>query len=65
MTAAVQQLLNSFDALQDDDKHRALIEILRRVSPPADGDVSEPALIEAAEELFRALDEEEAGHAKR
>jgi hypothetical protein len=62
---AVQQLLESFDALLEADKHRAAIEILRRVLPAAEGDLPEAALVEAAEELFRVLDAEEAAHAQR
>ncbi len=30
MTATVRQLLDSFDALPDADKHQAALEILRR-----------------------------------
>ena len=32
MTAPVQQLLDSFDALSDADKHQATVEILRRTA---------------------------------
>ena len=38
-------------------------EILRRASVGAQGDLPEEALVEAADELFRALDAEEARHA--
>jgi hypothetical protein len=62
---AVQHLLESFDALPEADKHRAAVEILRRTSTAAEGDVPEGALVEAAEELFRALDAEEAARAQR
>jgi hypothetical protein len=65
MDATVQQLLNTFDALPEADKHQVTIEILRRVSPATEGDVPESALVEAAEELFLALDAEEASHAQR
>jgi hypothetical protein len=65
VTTAVQQLLASFDALPEADKQRAAAEILRRVTPAGEGDLSEAALLEAADELFRALDAEEAGHAQR
>jgi hypothetical protein len=61
----VQQFLDAFDALPEADKHQAAVEIFRRVSAAAEGDVSESALVEAAEELFRALDAEEAGQAQR
>jgi hypothetical protein len=65
VTTAVQQLLASFDALPQADKHRAAAEILRRMSPAGEGDLSEAALVEAADELFRALDAEEARNAQR
>ncbi|HTU93195.1 MAG TPA: hypothetical protein VMF69_24155 [Gemmataceae bacterium] len=65
MNPTVQQLLESFDMLSEADKHHAAMEILRRVSADAEGDVSESGLVEAAEEWFRALDAEEAGHAPR
>jgi hypothetical protein len=65
VNASVQQLLTAFDALPEADKHQAAVEIFRRVSPVAEGDVAEAGLVEAAEELFRALDAEEAGHAQR
>lgn len=63
MPSAVQQLLESFDALPEADKHQAAVELLRRFLP--DGDVPESALVEAADELFRCLDAEEAGHGSR
>ena len=65
MTKTVQQLLDSFDALSDADKHQAAVEILRRFGGDTQGDLPETALVEAADELFRALDAEEAGHAPR
>lgn len=65
MNTTVQQLLDAFDALPEADKHQAAVEIFRRISPAIKGDVPESALVEAAEELFQALDAEEAGHAQR
>jgi hypothetical protein len=65
MTATVRQLLDSFDALSDADKHQAAVEILRRLRGAAEGDLPEAALVEAADELFRALDAEEAARAPR
>ena len=64
MPTAVQQLLATFDALPEADKHRAAVEILRRALPTAAGDIPELALAEAADELFLALDAEEAVVAK-
>jgi hypothetical protein len=63
VTATVQQLLDSFDALPESDKHQAAVEILRRAAPFAEGDLPESALIGAADELFRMLDDEEAANA--
>jgi hypothetical protein len=60
---AVQQFVEAFDALTEADKRCATVEILRRFSP--ESDVPEAALLEAADDLFRALDAEEATHAQR
>jgi hypothetical protein len=65
MTAAARQLLDSFDALAEADKHQVAVEILRRFGSGVEGDLPDSALVEAADELFRALDAEEAGHAPR
>ena len=59
MSDALQQLLNTFDALSEGDKHQAAIEIIRRVSKEAVGDVPESALVQAADDLFRVLDDDE------
>jgi hypothetical protein len=65
MTTAVQRLLNTFDALPEAEKHEAAVEILRRVSASVEGNLPDAALVEAADELFRVLDAEEAVHAPR
>jgi hypothetical protein len=65
MSTAVEQLLESFDALSQTDKKQAALEILRRVSPTVEGDLPESVLVEAAEDLFRTLDAEEASNAQR
>jgi hypothetical protein len=65
MTEPAKQLLDSFDTLSDADKHWVAVEILRRFGGATEGDVPDAALVEAADELFRALDAEEAGHAPR
>lgn len=64
MTIAVKQLLDSFDALPACDKHQAVAEMLRRIAGAAEGDFPEESLVQRADELFRALDDEEAGHAR-
>jgi hypothetical protein len=65
MSAAIQHILESFDALTEADKYQVAIEILSRCVNVGTGDLPEEALVEAANELFRALDAEEAGHAPR
>jgi hypothetical protein len=65
MTSAARQLLDSFDALPDADKHQVAVEILRRFAGVVEGDLPDSALTEAADELFRALDAEEASRAPR
>jgi hypothetical protein len=62
MTATARHLLDAFEALTEADKHQVAVEILRRFVDPAKGDLPESALVEAADELFRTLDAEEAGH---
>jgi hypothetical protein len=64
VNTALQQLLEAFDALPEEDKHRATLEILRRAEAAVEGDVPESALVEAAEEMFRARDAEEAARAR-
>ena len=65
MTDAVRHLLDTFEALSEAEKHQTTVEILRRVGVPAEGDLPESVLVEAAEDLFRTLDAEEADHAQR
>jgi len=63
MTFAAQQILGSFDSLSDLEKHQVAIEILRRVSGSASGDLTDEELSAAADQLFCELDAEEAKHA--
>jgi hypothetical protein len=62
MTTAVRTLLESFDALTDAERQEAAREILRRMTP-AEGDLTDEALVEAADALFCMLDAEEAANA--
>jgi hypothetical protein len=64
MSGAVQQILNAFDGLPEAEKHQAAVEIFRRVSKGAEGDLPESALVQAADELFQRLDADEAAHAQ-
>jgi hypothetical protein len=60
VSQAAQQLLQSFDALSDTEKHEIAVELLRRSIAPTGGDVPDQALVEAADALFRELDAREA-----
>lgn len=65
MSTSVQGILDAFDSLAEADKHQAGIAILRRLADTDAGDLPEDVLVEAADELFRALDAEEERHATR
>jgi hypothetical protein len=60
MTATARQLLAAFETLSPAEKHQVAVEILRRAAPD---DLSEAALAELADELFRSYDAEEAARA--
>lgn len=64
MTTAVRQLLETFSALSEAEKHEATVEILRHAQQEALGALPDKALVEAADELFRELDEREAADAQ-
>ncbi len=64
MTTAVQQLLDSFEALSEAEQQQAASEILRRVLDSTPPDLSEEALVEAAETLFLEVDAREAADAQ-
>jgi hypothetical protein len=59
MPPAVKALLESFDALSAAERLEAAVEILRRIGS-GDAEISEEALLEAADEVFSTLDAEEA-----
>lgn len=63
MTTRVQQILQSFEHLSEEDKRQILRELLRRSvtldAPP----LSEEQLVRAAEDLFLQVDRSEAGNA--
>jgi hypothetical protein len=58
MNAPVRQLLDLYDALPEPDKRAAAAEIIRRM--PDDGDLTSDDHDALADELFAALDAEEA-----
>ncbi len=59
MTTAVHALLETFDGLSDEERKEAAAEILRRVAL-SEGELTDDALLEVADDLFRSLDLEEA-----
>jgi hypothetical protein len=63
MTTLVQKLIESFEGLSSAEKQEAAVEILRRLG--GEGDLPESTLVAAADDLFCALDDEEAAHASR
>ena len=63
MSDRVREVVASFEALPDSDKHDAVVEILRRTRP--EGDVPAATLDGLADELFAVLDDEEDGRADR
>ncbi len=64
MTQAVRDLLELFDALPEPDKRSAEAEILRRRAR-SESDIPDAGFDRLADELFAALDAEEAARAGR
>ncbi len=62
MSAAVQALLESFDALSEPERHEAAVELLRRITPHPE--LSDEALIAAADEIFCEMDLRESTNAR-
>ena len=62
MTNAVRNLIDSFDALSAEEKQEATRLLLTRVIAGESGDVSDEALVAAADELFADLDRPEAAN---
>lgn len=60
MTQAVKNLLASFEQLTEPEKHDLAIEVVRRADIFGSPDMSDDELALAGEDLFLALDREEA-----
>ena len=60
MTPIVEKLLLSFEQLSETEKHELAIEVVRRTAIFGSPDLSDDGLALAAEDLFLALDQEEA-----
>ncbi len=63
MTAAVQSLLDSFDALSEAEQHQVIVEVLRRAEHSTSVELPDRALVAAADTLFVELDKQEAADA--
>ncbi len=63
MSSQALAILKSFETLSDTEKQSVAAEILHRI--PGDEDLPGPMLDALADELFAALDAEEAAHADR
>jgi hypothetical protein len=63
MTTAVRALLESFEALSQAEQQEAAIELLRHFKSPQE--LSDNALVELVEGVFRGLDERESADALR
>ncbi len=64
MTASVRQLLESFNALSEAEKYEATVELLRHLQQDTRGGLSDEALVEVADELFRDLEAREEADAR-
>jgi hypothetical protein len=60
MNATVRRVLDSFDALSDEEQYEVTLEVLRRASRWPAQELTEEGLLAAADDLFRELDEREA-----
>lgn len=60
MTPTVENLLVSFEQLSETEKHDLAVEVVRRTDIFGAPELSDKELASAAEDLFLALDREEA-----
>ena len=64
MNEAVKGVLKAFDALTELEKREAAVEVLRRSTILASGDLPDATLVAAADELFLELDTRESANGK-
>ena len=62
MTDTANQVLHAFDALPAEDRRAVAAAVLRRVLDGAPPDISDEALVMAAEQLFLEFDAAENTH---
>ena len=60
MTETASQLLNAFDSLPVEEQHQLLAAMLRRAGELPNTFLAEDDLVSLADNLFQALDQEEA-----
>ncbi len=63
MTTQVREILQSFDMLPEVDKRELSTEIIKRSLTLDEPPLTDEQLVDAAEELFLELDQNEADHA--
>ncbi|PYQ59474.1 MAG: hypothetical protein DMF53_18745 [Acidobacteria bacterium] len=59
MTRAAQKILETFDALPENEQKEIAVEILRRASTESYGDLDDSGLVFAADQIFLELDRRE------
>ncbi len=64
MSTAVEQIVHSFEALSENQKQEAVVEILNRLRVSSSCELDEDAFVAAADEIFLILDKQEACDAK-
>ena len=60
MTKAAQQLIDSFEALPEEEKHQVLVQLLRRLMDTPYSTLSDEELLHAADVVFQDYDRHEA-----
>jgi hypothetical protein len=59
MTNAAKQLIDSFEALSEDEKHEVLAQLLRRLMSTPYSSPSDEDLVQAADLVFQEYDRRE------
>jgi uncharacterized protein YfbU (UPF0304 family) len=59
MTKAAQQLIDSFEALPEEEKHEVLVQLLQRLMDTPYSELSDQALLHAADLVFQEYDRNE------
>ena len=62
LTLGVGRLVKDFETLSEEDKHAAIVQLLRRMTTIPCGVIADEGLKSFADELFLMLDASEANH---